>query len=330
MKSLIRTEIPDFAAFENALKNVRQQIDRQKQEGPPEPSFQLQYQVDSNDLLMAVFAAGASREQVLQLLNRDPIYEQLPFVERIPVYKSGELIWRTPLEHSLIRKRPVDAARFTKLLDQLEALLIESRVPHDKAVRREVLDAVARVRRDLQKETAYMPTSLQALEKKVSDYVHHSPGAIAKTRKERLDALLIEVIAIRHKYWTEVDPPKVMASADINCYKRAAQKLAKEYLDAQWMYTPWLTTYILATLLDAELMALAKDAPMEQASPAGVLKIIRDEVATGRYDGEETIRRLLQQEEKGLYVSSLVYPLLRLNITAAPARQHRGVAKNIY
>lgn len=86
------------------------------------------------------------------------------------------------------------------------------------------------------------------------------------------------------------------------------------------MHTPWLTTYILTTLLTAELATLPEEARDQTSSPARVLRLIRDEVTSGYYDREETIRRLRQQEERGLYVHSLIYPLLRLNRAPSATR----------
>ena len=86
------------------------------------------------------------------------------------------------------------------------------------------------------------------------------------------------------------------------------------------MQTPWLTSYALANLLDAELSGLAGEERRQPSPRAAALRWVRDEVASTHFDGEETIRRLRQQEERELYVHSLVYALLRMSrLPAAPA-----------
>jgi hypothetical protein len=104
-----------------------------------------------------------------------------------------------------------------------------------------------------------------------------------------------------------------MEASEVTNFKEMAQKHTRVYLESPWMQTPWLTNYILTNLLDSELVPLRKRAQRKPTSPVGMLQLIRDEVASGRYDSDENIRRLRQQEEKGLYIHSLVYPLLRLN-----------------
>jgi hypothetical protein len=79
------------------------------------------------------------------------------------------------------------------------------------------------------------------------------------------------------------------------------------------MQTPWLTSFALANLLDAELSALPDEERRHPSPRAAALRWVRDEVASSHFDGEETIRRLRQQEERELYVHSLVYALLRMS-----------------
>ena len=75
-----------------------------------------------------------------------------------------------------------------------------------------------------------------------------------------------------------------------------------------------MTAYALTNLLDAELAALPAEERGQQPSPrAATLRWVRDEVASSHFDGEETIRRLRQQEERELFVHSLVYALLRMS-----------------
>lgn len=307
LKATIRTEVTDFPAFLQVLEDVRKQMHPQPDASAS--SFGVQYQPREGDLLTAVLSAGSDQTRILQILNRDPLHEQLPFVEQIPINKNGEVIWRTPLEHSLIRKRPTNPVLFAERLDQLESLFKEARTPQSRQIQREVVEAILRTRRDLQKETAYMPTSLQALERKVEEYILLSPSIASQTKIRQLDALLEELIELSDK----ISSGSVFAQPNITAFKQTAQQQAKTYLEAFWMHTPWLSTRLLATLLDLEVVALPKEAVAVPTSPAAVLKVVRDEVSLGSYDSDETIRRLQQQEDRGLFVNSLVYPLLRLN-----------------
>ena len=219
----------------------------------------------------------------------------------------------TPLEHSLVHKRPRDQERFASLLDQLENLFVETKHPQNRQIHEEVLEAIVRVRRDLVKETAYMPTAIVALESKIADYMAHSRDAATQARKDQLDALLEELIGFRHKY--SIEPLNAESSGRAEFIKRrqSVQQQSKKYLDAVWMQTPWLTTYMLTMLLDCELAVFDEETKLDADSAAGVLKIVRDEVSMGYYDSDESMRRLQYQETKGLYVNSLIYPLLRLN-----------------
>jgi len=68
---------------------------------------------------------------------------------------------------------------------------------------------------------------------------------IEKTRE--LDSLLDDLIHIR-----------LHRSEDLwqRNFSRTCPKLAGKYLDATWMHTPWLTTFVLTYLLDAELVLM--------------------------------------------------------------------------
>lgn len=305
LKALIRAEIPDFVVFQRALHTGLKQLERE-----PE-----RYRRGDDDLLHAILAAGSDQEKVLALLNRNPVEEALPFIEELPFAKEGQIIWRTPSEVSIIRKRPVDPARFAALLDEAESLVMTSRVSHNPQAQ-QVLDAIARVRRDLQRENAYMPTSLQTLAKRLHEWIDRRPHAAAQARRQSLDALLAGLVEVRHQCGAHAQRSRRMHSADLAARREMAQPQAKRYLESHWMHTPWLTTYILTTMLDLELAALSQE--RERASGTAPLRLIRNEVASGHYDSAETIRRLRQQETQGVYVPSLVYPLLRLHSPPDP------------
>ncbi len=297
---MVRTEIPDFAAFRAAVAEAERGL------AGSSPDSEARFLAEDVELLKAVSQAGEDRGQVLHLLDRDPVRRLLPFVERIPMMRNGERIWRTPVELSLLRKRPADPDRCEKLLDDLEKRVRASRLPRAEPARAELLEAMTRVRRDARREGAYMPTSLRALEAAVEAWLGATP-AEARRRRADLDALLLGLLRVRRGQPGGEDP------------REAARAQAQDYAANPWMQTPWLTAYALTNLLDAELSALPEEERRQPSPRAAALRWVRDEVASTHFDGEETIRRLRQQEERELYVHSLVYALLRLSRLPEPS-----------
>lgn len=290
---LIRTEIPDFAAFRAAVAEAEKRIG--DTEFPPEDLA----------LLDEVKRAGDDKAEVIRVLDRAPVWRLLPVLEQIPMVRGGEKVWKTPVELTLLRKRPSDPARCEKLLDELAGIVRDSRLARPEKLRTDLLETVARVRRDVQRENAFMPTSLRALEAAVTAWLKSAPPE-ARRRREELDSLLLGMLRVRRG-----------EGADL---RENARAQAKRYADTTWMHTPWLTSYALTNLLDAELAALPEEERRRPSPRAGVLRWVRDEVATSHFDGEESIRRLRQQEERELYVHSLVYALLRMSrLPEAPA-----------
>jgi hypothetical protein len=295
LEGLVQTEIPDFAAFRAAVLEAEQGL-----AGDTEGRFLT----EEAELLHEVSRAGEDRGEVIRLLDRAPVRRLLPVVERIPQVRNGERIWRTPVELSLLRKRPVDPAAFEKLLDELDRLVRAGRPPRAEPLRADMIETLARVRRDARRENAYMPTSLKALEAAVDSWLLKAPPE-ARRRREELDELLLGMLRVRRSPASAGEP------------REAARAQAKRYADLPWMHTPWITACALTNLLDAELAALPEEERGPQPSTrAATLRWVRDEVATSHFDGEETIRRLRQQEERELFVHSLVYALLRMSRVA--------------
>lgn len=93
---------------------------------------------------------------------------------------------------------------------------------------------------------------------------------------------------------------------------------------------PWLTNFILWNLFD-DLILLAKTTLADKGSSARFTRkrhavswltnliLFRDEIDSGNYDARELAKRLrLEEEARGTYViSSVVYPLLELQMTKA-------------
>jgi hypothetical protein len=262
-------------------------------------------------------AAGEDQAQILALLNRDPVYEQLPFIEHIPVYTDGQVVWRTPVEVTMLRKRPKDVARFVHRLEALAALFAAPEALLNTQAQQEVQHAIERVRRDLQRPHGYLPTTMQALARKVSSCVQQPPNTTARCQREALDRFLAAGVSVRRTYGCGATAEHTLAAASLRRFRAAAQQQAQYYLHTTWMHTPWLTLSVLTTLLDSDLAALPAAGRQISPVPMSMLALVRAEVGSGHYDHNETIRRLRQQEAQGVYVHSLVYPLLRVHRTLA-------------
>lgn len=286
LEGQVRAEIPDFAAFRAALAEA--------DTAGPDAGFLA----EDVELLQEVIRAGEDRDEVLRLLDRDPVGRLLPFIERIALTRNGERVWRTPVELSLLRKRPASLEVFEKKLDELEKLL-RSGPSRTETARNEAIEALVRARRDARRDGAYMPTSLRALRSAVEAWWQAAPLE-ARRRREALDGLLLGLLRVRR------GPSGAGA-------REEARAQADRYAGAAWMHTPWITAYALTNLLDAEWAALPEEERRQPSPRAATLRWVRDEVASSHFDGEETIRRLRQQEERELFVHSLVYALLRMS-----------------
>src|SRR5262245_36092127 len=159
--ALINTEIPDFAAFYRVVHHTQTHL----KEAPPTPETPARLlhesarQACAGPLWQSVLAAGQDQTQILALLNRDPVYEQLPFIEQIPFYTDGKIVWRTPVEVTMLRKRPKDVERFVHRLDALAALFAAPEALLHTQAHKEVQHEIARLQRDLQRPHGYLPTT---------------------------------------------------------------------------------------------------------------------------------------------------------------------------
>lgn len=299
LRALIRAEVPDFAAFEAALSAAEGQGAEAGEQ--------------DRELLAAVLRARGDREEALRLLNEDPVSRLLPFVEQLPLVRNGEVTWRTPVELTVIRKRPSDPERFERLLEELERLVRSSRLRRRESLRAALLEAISRARRDALRPGAYMPTSVKTLEAAARDWLDRAEDPAARGKREQLDGLLRESLGFRHAPGRPAEAPRAYAQL---------------YAGSPWMHTPSLTSRVLTDLLDAELALLPAGKKESPASPPAVLRRVRDEVASGHFDGDETARRLRQQEEAGVYVHSLVYALLRMSrLPSAPSGDSGSAAR---
>ena len=315
LKGLIRAEVPDFAAFDAALAEAEAQLAEAPDDSSGAPE-RPRFRAGNEALLRSVLAVRGDPEAVLRLLNEDPVDQLLPLVEEIPMVRNGEVIWRTPMELTLVRKRPSRPDRFERLLDELDWLVRSARLRRRPAAREAVLAAVVRLRRDAARENAYLPTPIQTLAAEVDGWLHRSLDAATRRRREELDDLLRGLLRHRHQL-----------EKGLGDLRETIRAQAQLYAGQPWWHTPWLTTAVLANLLDSELAALPEKERARPASPAQILRLVRDEVVSRHYDSDETIRRLRQQEERGLFVHSLVYALLRMNRLPSTPVEETGIPR---
>jgi len=121
-------------------------------------------------------------------------------------------------------------------------------VRHPKEEYEWVLEQVARVRKDLERETVDVAVSLfddpdSSLDNTVKDVTNLKYDKNAKEKKRELDELLEELIDLRlrrsEESWLD--------------FEGRSAKLAKKYLDTGWMHSPWLSSFVATNLLDASL-----------------------------------------------------------------------------
>jgi hypothetical protein len=299
MKGLVRAEITDFQAFRAAIEEAAAKTERES----------IRFEIRDRELLDAAIAAGDDEGAVLAILNRNPVYEQVPFVERVPVLRGGSMIWLTPVEHSSIRKRPADPVRFEQLADELENLYRKPHQARRDGLRLEVLGAIERLKRELKRDKAYIPTAIQSMELKLAAFEADSIQPDAKASVDTLMELLASLERVRVEC--------VGGRTGKAQLRQAAAGEASRYLADSRLQIPRLTNHILVSLLTPELLEAVQWPGWKAARTA---RLIRNEIDSGFFDPAEIADRLRKVESQGLYIPSLVFPLLRLHQVRAASR----------
>jgi hypothetical protein len=305
MKSLIRAEIDDFRSFHECLQLA---AGRQQAAGK-------MFSIRNRELLDELLAAGEDELAVLHLLNRDPVYEQIPFMEHIPLTRNGETVWVTPIEHSFIRKSASNPALFEKQLNELESLYSSPHRARSEFPRIRILESIRHLRREAKRKRPYLPATLRTLEARIASFEKDSvePGAIAIA--EVLSTLLLGCERIQ-----SYSARSLLRRLDPTNLRSNAAELASLYLAEPRLHQPWLTSHVVTTLLAP---VLCESVRWIHFGLAKQIALIRNELRTGSYDSAELTARIRHLESKGLYVSSMVFPLLQLYTTA---RQQKGAA----
>lgn len=281
LTSSIRAEIVDYAALERSIAAT---ATRAGELPPPAVKF------------LNTLSTARDPETLTALLNVDPVHDQIPFVEQIPVLRNGCVTWTSPVRLSLVRKFPADRPAFLETMTQLEALFVEPHPARAEPVRLGVLDGIERVRRDLDRANAYLPAALQFLETRLDDYDAHSIRPRAAERIEMLMSIVARVVELSNR----LEQPRPGDA-------EAIAGEASRYVAAPRIHTPPVTKHILALLLHENV--IGKTRRVSQASTRK-LRMIRSEISSGIYDKLETAGRLRRLEDEGYYFPSLAYALL--------------------
>ena len=299
MCTLVSAEIPDFSEFRTAVMAAANQT--------------RPFEVKNRDLLDAVVRAGKDEQAVLVLLNFDPVHSQLPFVEQMPMERNGSTVWVTPIEHSHIQKRATDTARFEELIQSLRKLYEEPHPAHREQPRLSILDALQRLKRELKRDKCYLPAAIQLLEARVAIFEAEAIHPEALTCAEALRELLLGCERIQtdcHRWWID--------KASKAALRREAAEMSALYLDKPALQRRWLTSQILGTLLAAAHLDVRWRPGVSQ-----LVVLLRNELQTGSYDPLEIAARVRKLETRGLYISSLAFPLLQLHTDSAEASKSK-------
>jgi hypothetical protein len=296
----IHAEVDDVPALQAAVAAARTQA----------KAPEMRFSSADRELLDAIAAAGTDRAAILELLGRAPVGVQLPFVERIPLVRNGVVSWRTPVDHVLIRRRPNDRAAFEQRLDELDALFAPPQGTHREPSRQQVLEALDRTRRDARRDQAYIPTSLQFLDRSVEAFLEVGTSAAAPARVDHLMKMLRRLTVAERA-----------AAADEPLDAKTVTALANEFVATGWLHVPSLTHRMVALLLAPPYVSVS--VWYRRRRFLRMLTLLRQEIAEAHYDAGEVVRRLQQFEAAGAFFSSLVYPLLR----ATPANRVKAVSR---
>lgn len=290
LKSSVATEIPDFPAFRVAVEHAVAEM----------RSFGGTCPDSDRRLLDEVAQVANNPSQVLSLLNRNPLGECLPFVERVPIKKGNDTVWVAPIHSAVLVKRPKDSDRFLGELAEVEKHFVRPHPAIDDAARVRVIDAIARVSRELSRKKPYLPGALGQLELRIAEY----QNAPIEPSAARLSQTLVAVL-------------KVLDSGCVEDLPDAAET----YLREPALRSAWLTDRLVGRLLAP---AAVKSGRWRFSGTERMLDLVRREIASDHYDKTEMIRRLRHLEQSGVYFSTFVYALLQTFLrdnVASPVRE---------
>ncbi len=285
LRANVQADIPDLTRFRAAVTDAVAL-------GELNP-----YRVANVDLLREVAALGEDRSAILERLNRHPVDEQVAYLEIVPILRGKVTSWRTPVDQSVLRKRPRQADRF---LEDLETLL---RDPHGVPVRQ----AAEQLRRAVTRENGYVVTPLLTLFKRLEAETMESGNA---AKLHRLRQLL-----------------RTMLEAERDETRSAWVAAAWSYRNAGWALRS-VERCILAALLSPPCAEFAWT--LSGWNARRHFALLKREVEGGMFSPRELRLRLRYWLLHGAYVPTIVFDML--SERAADARQlsltrrggHRG------
>jgi hypothetical protein len=149
-----------------------------------------------------------------------------------------------------------------KALYDLQVFMTDQAILWPKDLRMKIQEDFNTIAAALGTGQLEFPDLLEQLEKDVNwacECVH----ADFEDKKRALDSLVSGLMRDRLAVGLSPLPEwglfdRFILTADLGFFKTTVVEEAKRYLDAGWMHTPWLTNFVLVTLLDSDLAPLAR------------------------------------------------------------------------
>lgn len=317
LRAQIAVEIPDTDAFFDAVEQAREDLEDLDDPEDLDDEASRRAIERAGSLIEDVWQLRDTPDAVVERLQSQPMEDQLPYIERIPMMRSGHVHWRTPLRVSVLRKQPTDRDAFRTGLDRLQALVENADLTRSIDATDDVREAIDRLRADLNAEAVYVPALLNRIEDAIERWLYEDLGSKVRRKKEELDDMLLTADTLRRMTQRLLESGKALEHAKQRQIRSTALQQARSYLGRAWVRTPWLTDTVLGNLLSAELLRARSEPEVSEAFQRR-LAVVREEVLDQTYDPEESIRRLRKDETDGHFVHSLVFSLLRLRLRNHP------------
>ncbi|MCB1036565.1 MAG: hypothetical protein KDD47_22255, partial [Acidobacteria bacterium] len=186
----------------------------------------------------------------------------------------------------------------------------ESSLRREPKARAELAKAASALRTAVESGQTYLVTPIKDLEMKLAEWYLAPEDGAARRRRRQLDELLLELVRLRHRALEPLVPAQLVPELE-----EEAAALAQTYVSDPTLHVPRLSQLLLEPFLAAEAAAVRPAKGRAPSPPAELLETVAREVRSGRFDPEESVRRLRSLEAQGLFVHSLVYRLLKMAAT---------------
>jgi hypothetical protein len=303
LRRLLTVRIPDIEVFTQALQKAQEQWKEQIQ--PLNDSASYQY----GEYLTELRAIPS--DSIEQYMNNQPQDKKIPFVEILPTIKEGNILWRSPIELSLLQRHPLDKDEFLRLLRELENTILQAPVPPAREPRDAVAREINRLRQAVHKPTAYIPTLLGTLEVTLRDCIHFTASdTVGKSREKAMQ--FIHALWTLQSTYTVLKKNKINNSVNVPQFIEQTRKTSALYAEIAWLYTPTFSLILWEFLLFAELLQLQGITAHNGIQATALLQALHNEAAQGICHPQESRRKLHSLEEQGIVVSSLLYSVLSI------------------